>query len=204
MSEFGQTVRLFGEDIIYADETVRASLKYSTKAVFNLANRACYVEGQTCKTSPLFKVGEYFTRAIDGEKYLIVTVNPENMADDLVYLYGIKCNEKIIVKRFFEKQADEFGDLKDNYVTVASNLPIFRDFTLRMGKSTNDGIIDQGIYTMIVPHSYNISYGDTIIAKHNDGGAYKDTKFKVENVGNALADGTEGVDTLQLSLDIRE
>ena len=81
----------------------------------------------------------------------------------------------------------------------------YRDFVDRSGKNTNDGVISQEIFTLIISHKYHVSDGDRIVMKFNQNGEYKDVNFKVESVGTALValDGNSGVNTVQMSLDIR-
>lgn len=206
MSTFGITVSKHGETLDFGDMgTAKASLKPSTKATYSLANRAYYVEGQCFRTSPnMFAEGDYFTRNSDGKIYLVSTIQAEPLAPDLVYLYGIKCNA--VISLFREKVIiDEYGDRKKEWVPSAENIYCYRDFVDRSGKTTNDGLIPQEIFTLIISHKYHISDGDRVIMKFNSDGEYKDVKFRVESVGTALVnlEGTSGVNTVQMSLDLR-
>lgn len=206
MSVFGVTVARHGETIDFGDlGKVKASLKASTKATYSLANRAYYIEGQCFRTSPdMFAEGDYFTRENDSGKYFVSTVQSEPLAADLVYLYGIRCNAVISLHRC-KGYANGFGDIKREWETVAEEIYCFRDFVDRSGKTTNDGLINQAIYTLIIPQKYRISDGNRVVMKHNSDGKFKDVSFRVESVGTALADyeGISGVNTVQMSLDLR-
>lgn len=196
-------VNRLGENIRFGDDIIKASLKSSTSAVYNLANRAYYVEGQAFKGS--YRVGDYFSRGCEPESvYMAATIVSEPLAMDLVYLYAMRCNAKITVERYKGRKPDENGDIKDIFEEAYSNIPVYRDFTTRSGKQTNDGLIDQAIYTMILPHRYMLSEKDRVIMKTNVGGEYTDLAYYVENVSNAVAeDDGHGIDTVQLSLDTR-
>lgn len=206
MSTFGITVARHGEELDFGElGAVKASIKPSTKATYSLANRAYYVEGQCFKTEPtMFAEGDYFTRTSDGKKYLISTIQAEPLAPDLVYLYGIQCNT--IVSLYREKvEIDKDKNRKRIWKPIAENIYCYRDFVDRSGKTTNDGVISQEIFTLIISHKHHVSDGDRIVMKFNQNGEYKDINFKVESVGTALValDGNSGVNTVQMSLDIR-
>lgn len=206
MSVFGVTVARHGETIDFGElGKVKASLKASTKATYSLANRAYYIEGQCFRTSPdMFAEGDYFTRENDSGTYFVSTVQSEPLAADLVYLYGIRCNAIISIYRC-NGYADGYTDIKREWKPVAEEVYCFRDFVDRSGKTTNDGLIGQAIYTLIIPQKYHISNDDRVIMKHNSDGKFKDVSFRVESVGTALVDyeGISGVDTVQMSIDIR-
>ena len=198
-------VNKLGESITFEGigKEIKASLKTSTSAVYNLANRAYYIEGQAFKDD--YRVGDYFRRKCEPEAvYMAATIVSEPLAADLVYLYAMRCNGIITIMRYKGRQTDEYGDMKDVFEEAFKDVPVYRDFTTRSGKQTNDGLIDQAIYTLILPHKYLLSEKDRIIMKTNVGGEYADRAYFVENIGNAVAeDDGFGVDTVQLSLDTR-
>ena len=206
MSVFGVTVARHGETIDFGDlGKVKASLKASTKATYSLANRAYYIEGQCFRTSPdMFAEGDYFIRETDSGRYFVSTVQSEPLAADLVYLYGIRCNAIISIYRC-KGYADGYADIKREWETVAEEVYCFRDFVDRSGKTTNDGLIDQTIYTLIIPQKYCISASDRVVMKYNSDGEFKDVSFRVESVGTALVDcgGISGINTVQMSLVLR-
>lgn len=198
-------VNRLGESIVFEElgKEIKASLKGSTNATYSLANRAYYIEGQAFKGK--YCVGDYFRRKCERENvYMVSTINSEPLAQDLVYLFAMRCNAVITIMRYKGRQNDEYGDVKDIFEEVYKDIPVYRDFTTRSGKQTNDGLIDQAIYTLILPHRFMLSEKDRIIMKTNIGGEYADRAYYVENIGNALAEyGGEGIDTVQLSLDTR-
>ncbi|MGN1303789.1 MAG: hypothetical protein ACI4YB_02010 [Oscillospiraceae bacterium] len=198
-------VNRLGESIVFEElgKEIKASLKGSTNATYSLANRAYYIEGQAFKGK--YCVGDYFRRKCERENvYMVSTINSEPLAQDLVYLFAMRCNAVITIMRYKGRQNDEYGDVKDIFEEVYKDIPVYRDFTTRSGKQTNDGLIDQAIYTLVLPHRFMLSEKDRIIMKTNIGGEYADRAYYVENIGNALAEyGGEGIDTVQLSLDTR-
>ena len=175
-------VKRLGENIRFGDDIIKASLKSSTSAVYNLANRAYYIEGQAFKGS--YRVGDYFSRECEPESvYMAATIVSEPLAMDLVYLYAMRCNAKITIERYKRRKPDENRDIKDIFEEAYSDIPV---------------------YTMILPHRYMLSEKDRVIMKTNVGGEYTDLAYYVENVGNAVAeDDGYGIDTVQLSLDTR-
>lgn len=196
-------VEKLGEIIRFGDTEIKASLKSSTSAVYNLANRAYYIEGQAFKGN--YRVGDYFRRECEPDCiYMAATIVSEPLATDLVYLYAMMCNATITLMRYKGRENDENGDIKDVFEEAYTDIPVYRDFTTRSGKQTNDGLIDQAIYTLIIPHRYMLSEKDRVIMKTNSGGEYVPKVYYVENIGNAVAeDDGCGIDTAQLSLDTR-
>ena len=197
-------VAKLGETICFdGQEPIKASLKGSTSAVYNLANRAYYIEGQAFKGD--YRSGDYFRRECEPDSiYMAATIFTEPLAADLIYLYAMRCNAEITIMRHKGRQRDKNGDTKDVFEEAFADIPVYRDFTTRSGKQTNDGLIDQAIYTMIILHRYMISEKDRVIMKTNIGGEYADRAYYVENVGNAVAENDGyGIDTVQMSLDTR-
>jgi len=200
MSEFGNIVNELGEILDFGTQTIKASLKSSTKAVYSLANRACFVEGQTIKGNPQIASGDYFQRVYDNSVYFITTILTEPLADDLFYIYATKCNTTITIQRQTETRDTFTGDLiNDGWGTIHSDIKCFKDVATRSNKTTNDGLLDQTIFTLIIPHSYLISEGDRVVMTSNQKGIETDTNYKVESTGNQI----EGVDLVQMSLDLR-
>lgn len=197
------TVKKLGEFIFFPDgKRLKASFKSSTSAVFNLANRAFYIEGQVFKDD--YNVGDYFCRECEPNSiYMIATVISEPLAEDLVYLYAMQCNANITVMRYKGRKSDENGDIRDVFENVYTEIPVYRDFTTRSGKQTNDGLMDQGIYSMILSHKYMLAERDRVIMKMNIGGEFRDKAYYVESVGCAVIYENGGIDTVQLSVDTR-
>lgn len=200
-------VNRLGEVLVFEEQErrkeIKASLKGSTNASYSLANRAYYVEGQAFKGD--YQVGDYFRRKCEKNNvYMVSTISSEPLADDLVYLYAMRCNAVITIIRYKGRQADECGDIKDIFEEVYTDIPAYRDFATRSDKQTNDGRIDQAIYTLTLPHRFLLSEKDRVIMKANIDGEYADRAFYVESTGNAISEyGGVGVDTAQLSLDTR-
>lgn len=199
---FKSIVRTLGENIYINSKPYKASLKNSTSAVYSLANRAFYVEGQ-CETGP-YEVGDSFIRCCDSKEYCIFTVVCEPVSPGVSYIYAAQYNAKVDIYRYKGKEPDKCGDLKDVFELLYEQIPVYRDLVPRTGKNTNDGLMDQSIYTIIIPHKYGVCEHDRIVMKYARDGEYQDTAYMVEAVGNALSDtGGTGIDSLQLSYDTR-
>lgn len=206
MSIWSNIVKRLGETISFGETNIKASLKQSTKAVYSLANRAYYVEGQN-EVNAAIAVGSYFTRPCDNSNiYFVVSLTSDNAADDVQYMYAAKCNAEItIARKSAEPVINEFEEETYPFNTIFSGVKVFRDFAVRSQKSTNDGLLDQTIYTLMLPHSFMLSEGDRVVMKTNVAGEYKDQNYKVESISSALVDlsGVGGIDFAQLSLDLR-
>lgn len=199
MSRQGNIVKRHGENITFGEQTIKASLKESTKAVYSLANRAYMVEGQTIKGNPKISCGDYFQRVSDNGTYFVTTLMIEPLASDLFYMYATKCNTTISIQRYVEERDTFTGDLKEEWNDIFTDVKCFKDVATRSNKMTNDGGKDQTIYTLIVPGVYVISENDRVVMKSNKDGQAIDTNYKVESVGNQV----EGINTVQMTLDLR-
>ena len=194
MSRQKNIVARHGEQVIFSNQILKASLMESTKAVYSLANRAYFYEGQMFKGSPAVSVGDYFTRPADNNNtYFIETILNEPMASDMIYAACIRCNVTITIKRRPNNERDDNGELLP-YAVVHENVKCFRDISTRSNKATSDGLLDQTIFSLILPHSYMISEGDMVVMKYNVEGQEKDAEFSVESVGSQVI----GTDTVQL------
>lgn len=207
MSEWRENVEILGENIVFFDgQDLKASLKNSTKAAVSLAARAFYVEGECFSGSPAIKEGDYFLRPADGDAvYFVVSAISAGYADDVIYIFAAKCNAKIsIAREELEFAYDEKGKKTKPLVTIHEDVFIYRDFVTRSNKSTKDGLLDQVIYTLMLPHLYALSEGDCVIMSMNVRGKSKPQNYRVESVSSALANVEDtGVDTAQLSVDLR-
>lgn len=200
MSEFGNTVNEFGEELTFETQTIKSSLVASTKAVYSLTNRDCFVEGQTIKGSPNIANGDYFQRLSDDSTYFITTLLPETFASDLFYMYATKCNVNITIQRENEERDEYTGDLiGDGWEDVHTDVKCYRDIVTRTNKMTNDGGKDQTIYTLIIPHKYLISENDRVVMLSNQKGIETLTAYKVESTASQIS----GIDLVQMSLDLR-
>lgn len=174
---------MFGEQIL------KASLTESTKAVYSLANRAYYAEGQMYKGNPAVVVGDYFTRPNNSNKtYFVETIIPEPLAPDLIYACCIECNVTIDIKRKSgESTRDRNSSLVPRvYETIYSGINCYRDVATRSNKYTSDGALDQSIYSVILPHRFMLSEGDIVVMQNNISGADGKSEFSVESVGSQV------------------
>lgn len=205
MSKWSAVVNKLGETIMLNNQYIKASLKQSTKATYSLANRAFYIEGQCVKGYPEIKAGDYFTRLIDNTKYMVVSSTAEGLADDICYIYAAQCNVQISIARQSQTEIEnELGERIKPFNIVYSEVDAFRETETRSYKTTNDGLIDQTIYTLMLPHKYLLSEGDRVIMKSNVDGEFKNVNYRVESISNAVVglDGN-GIDVAQLSFDVR-
>lgn len=196
MSRQRNIVAKHGEQLVFNNQILKASLMESTKAVYSLANRAYFFEGQMYKGSPAVCVGDYFTRPKDNNNtYFIETILNEPMASDMIYAAVIRCNTTITIKRCSVTR-DGYGDVSSDYLPVYENVKCYKDTSTRSNKPTADGALDQSIFTLIIPHKYLISDGDMVVMPYNVAGEEKNAEFSVESVGSQVI----GSDTVQLLL----
>lgn len=189
------------EIVTFGDTPYKASLKESTKAVYSLANRACYFEGNILVNDSIINVGDYFIRECDNNNYFVSTLLPEPTDTTTMYIYCVKCNVQLTIQREKQTGTNPVGKPIIEYVDVegATDILGFRDISTRSDKVTNSGSLDQTIYTLTLPQTYVLSKGDRIIMPTNIGGAEASEKYEVESTGNQLV----GVTTAQLTKDIR-
>lgn len=179
---------------------LRASLKASTQATYSLGSRAYYYQGVSTIGGA---VGDYLTRSGDGLYYFIETIQPEPVFSGLQTVYLVQCNAKVALLRD-EGDADGAGNLVPDFVPYAENVCVYKDTTTRSMKAVNDGLIDQAIYVMHLPHKYHVWPMDRICVY--DAAGQEVERYRVESVGDTLTpidSVDEGVDVLQLSEDTR-
>lgn len=191
-------VSILGENITFGNQTLKASFKESTRATYSLTNRDCFIEGQCFKGNPEISVGDYFIRAVDNKKYMVITTQVEPLDSNLIYMYASKCNTQIEIKRCVKQRNDD-GELVESWETVFSNVYCYKDIATRSLKLTNDGGIDQTIYNIILPHQYLISQDDRVVMKTNINGVEANENYKVDSIDNSI----QGIDKVQLVLDLR-
>lgn len=197
MTKWNSLLERLGEQIVFGDTTVHASLKESTKSLVSLASRADTVEGQCSNIAAAVSVGSYFKRPADmNADYFVTTIMAEPLAADVLYIFACKCNATVDIQR----QASIQGDFE----TIHSGVLCWRDQVNRSERDTADGSINQTIYTLTLPHGYMLSKGDRVVMKGNVGGVYANENYQVESVSSVLVgvDGN-GVDVAQLSYDMR-
>lgn len=185
-----------GEDVKFGRQMLKASIVESTKATYSLAGRAYFVQGQVFKGNPAIKVGDYFERKIDNNTYFVNTLLPEPQAEDLFFMYAVMCNVKISIYRDTEKTRNDYGDEVSKTITVAENVCCYLDAATRSNKGTNDGKVDQSIYTLMLPHTFMLSEGDIVHSELNIKGESGIGVFRVESVGTQVI----GIDNAQLLL----
>lgn len=200
MNVWGGIVNKLGEPLEFDNQILKASLKESTRATYSLVNRAYMVEGQCYIGNPNVSVGDYFKRISDDNSlYFINTIISEPLTEDLIYMFAIKCNAKVQVKRFVDT-VNEYGDRQREWTDIHNDVDVCLDIILRSDKATNDGGISQVIYTMVSPSQFVISADDRVVIKSNQNGEVKDLNLKVESTGSQI----KGICVIQLSVDLRE
>lgn len=214
-SEFGNVLSRLGEPIEFYEKSgsniIKASLKNSTRAVYNLEFREFYIEGQAFFTFPdgcLLENGSYFRRlGFPQKNYMLISIEPEITSENLCYIYATETNANVTIQKI-KKEKDLKG--KDLYLvnTYAENIPSLFYLTLRSGKTTNDGSIDQTIYTALIPARIPISPFDRVIKKTYVNNQYVDENYQVESVSTSLLrednGKISGIVSLQMTKDLRD
>lgn len=217
MQIFGDTFKTvteeLGEYLFFENkQKVKASLKHSTKAAYNLAQRQYFFEGYCVSSfadkSPI-KGGMYFDRqSIPNKKYMVVSIGNEYTSNDLSYLYCCETNDKVTLQNPIHIEEDYNTTLA--FKTYQKDVFCFWNTTVRNLKQTNDGTLEQTIYTMIIPAKYGISVGDRIVRKGFSNGKFGDLKCKVDSIDSSLMCIEDekkvkisGIVYLQLSEDLR-
>ena len=185
-----------GEFIDINNQRLKASIVESTKATYSMAGRSYFVQGQVFKGKPAIKVGDYFKRKVDKNTYFINTLLPEPQAEDLFFMYAVMCNATISIYRTVESVRNEYGDKESNTILMDKDVCCYLDVSTRSNKATNDGMIDQSIYTLMLPHNFMLSEGDNITAPMNISGETGTGIFRVESIGSQVI----GIDMAQLLL----
>lgn len=203
MHQFEKTLLRHGETLqLLTDSSplpFKASLIESTKATYSVNNRANFFQGQSFKHTldgtKLIDVGEYFTRESDNNSiYFVMSTVPEPICTDLLFLYAVRCNTLATITRYREEidPEDETQIIKSD-IPIATDIWVNKDIVPRSLKDTNDGLLDQTIYTLSLPRKYGIRLLDKV---HIGNGIYQ-----VESINDTLinTDMTGGIDMLQLT-----
>lgn len=219
MKQFGtvfkKIVNELGEKIYFYDKKepniLKGSFKNSTKAVFNLEFRDYYIEGQiesNFSDNSDIELGSYFKReSTKNKNYMVISVNEDYLSSGVSYLYATQTNVLVNFQKV-KKDKDAKGNniyLKNEY---GSNVPILFYATLRSGKTTNDGNIDQTIYVALAPARFPVSPFDRVIKKGYKNNEYTPINYQVESVNDSMIKiddkgNITGVIMLQMTLDLR-
>lgn len=205
MNRFEKVVRKHGEDLTLHDGSARlpfrASLKESTHATYSMNNRANYFEGQSLKrtlddTGTAVALGHYVTRLCDPDvPYMVASTLPEPLSgDSLIYLYMMRCNERVTIDRWTEDvDPDNPSEIISGWVPVAADAWCNKDIVTRSMKGTNDGLLDQAIYILALPRSIGVKVLDRV--------KMAGTSYRVESINDIIANAnlTAGLDVLQLT-----
>lgn len=194
MSRQKAIVAKHGEYISVENQLLKASIVESTKATYSFAGRAYFVQGQVFKGRPAICVGDYFKRFADNNIYFINSLLPEPKAEDLFFMYAVMCNGKISIYRLPNAERDKYGSYDTKETLIHKDIGCYYDVSTRLDKATNDGLIDQSIYTIMLPHKYMLSKGDIVTMDINIKGETAKGKFRVESVGSQVM----GADISQL------
>lgn len=181
-------------------DVLRASLEASTRATYSLGNRAYYFQGASTKGGV---VGDYVTRSGDGLVYFIETIQPVPAFHGLQTVYLVQCNARVTLLRD-ENGTDGSGNLIPGFKPYAEGVRVYKDTTTRNMKAVSDGLIDQAIYVMHIPHKYHVRPMDRICVYDAEGNELE--CYRAESVGDTLTpidSVDEGVDVVQMSEDTR-
>lgn len=177
---------------------LKCSLKASTRATYSLGNRANFFEGLVEKG---IEDGDVCQRKIDGFTYMVITVMPETRYPTLNYVYITRCNAIATVEREkMEESTPSSGAQNGNFEPVAENVKCYKVITTRAMKSQNDGLLDQTIYVLYIPHDAGVRVMDRILIENDN------VPYRVDSVDNSmtvLGYSSGGVDMIQLSPDTR-
>lgn len=200
-----RTVRKQGESLhLLLNDGVRlpfkASLVESTKASNSLNNRANGIQGQsfnrtTDASETPIRSGMYFERECDPDNaYLIISSIPEPKYPRLMFLYALRCNERVTLFRD-EKRVDPDDetltvDVKNEY---AKDILVNKNITSKKLYDNEQGAIDQTSFYIYCPSCYGAQVLDKV--------RFRNGVYRVESVNDILTDIeiSEGVDVLLLS-----
>lgn len=220
--DFRSIVNHLGEPITFEynrqEYTVPASLKQSTRQVYNLAPREFYFEGQTAYTYDgvnRIKAGDYFVRKSvpDYRKYYVASLVPETYSNDLGYIFCIQCNANITLARIETIETE--SNFIDKEVIYADSIEAYFTTIPRSYQRLNDGNLDQTIYTALIPAKYQVCVEDRL--KKRNFIYYKDSKevsfsyvsYRIESIDTALmtydnnTQEVSGIIQVQMTEDLR-
>lgn len=214
--QFRTNLDILGEHLVFdyngENYTIPASLKQSTRQVYNLAPREFYFEGQCAYTYDgvnRIKAGDYFVRESvpDYRKYYVASIIPETYAPDLGYMFAIQCNAEISLARL-ETTETEYGFTQEE-VKYAENICVYFTTVPRSYQKLNDGNLDQTIYNAIISASYPVSIDDRLYRNMYVKGDYKPVAYRIESIDTALMtydyenQTSSGIINVQMTEDLR-
>lgn len=191
---------------------VKASIVTATSAAYNMTDREYLFKGDMTLPEGLHRrylSGCYVKRSSYPNKtYLMLSVISSPVSEKLAYIYMIQCTNEVTLCEPVEIE-DEWENTKEAFVPYAKDIHGYFSTVLRTMKSTNDGSLDQTIYSLVLPARFPVSPFQRIIKKSYQDGTYKDVNYQVESVSTDMLDFDKeneqflGIISLQLSEDLR-
>lgn len=178
-----------------------AAVDRSTKATYSLGNRAYYFEGTICTGT---KTGEYLTRLLDNETYMVCTRFPYPYCPTLDVVYLTMTNAICKVQREIGKTKNKYGDSVTVWQDYLTEVKCYMDTVNRPLKETLDGLKNETLFIITLPHKFDVQKLDRIITLDEHG--QEIAKFKVDSINDVLVvNGNihDGIDVLQVVDDLR-
>lgn len=207
------TIYYVSKDGDITEYPVKASIVTATSAAYNMTDREYLFKGDMTLPDGIHRrylSGCYVKRALYPNKtYLMLSVISSNVSDKLSYIYMIQCTNEVTLCEPVEVE-DEWENVKEAFVPYAKGIYGYFSTVLRTMKSTNDGSLDQTIYSVVLPSRFPISPFQRLIKKTYEKGSYVDINYQVESVSTDMLDYDEetgqflGIVSAQLSEDLRK
>lgn len=226
IKDTGEILNVFYEptDNTIDEWQTSASITTATQAAYNVTDREFLFKGDFIMPdveNPRNISGMYFKRLVVPEKnYMFITAIETDVSSKYRYIYAVQTNEFIDLCEQME-YTDENLNSTVIFVPYATNVKAYFTTVPRTQKSTQDGTLDQAIYTCMIPAKYRIApemrirKNNFIVSQKIVNGKviytreFKKVNYKVESVDTSLvvydefSDTFTGVLSVQLSEDLR-
>ncbi|OZV12353.1 hypothetical protein CIW83_09660 [Tissierella sp. P1] len=167
--------------------STKVSIKRSTKASRDLGIRESYWEGLILADSNL-KSGEIIT--IRDNKYLVQSTNYDPASMEYAF-FSAKCNATIQHKRDVE-EIDDSNNIIQVWETINPDVACYGEIVTSRIRQEEPGLLDNTIYIFQVPKTLGVIMLDRFV--------HSGKNYEVVSIDNV---GLEGVDRIQLAVDIR-
>jgi hypothetical protein len=165
----------------------KVSIKRSTRASRDLGIREGYWEGLILADSNL-KSGEIIT--IRGNKYLVQSTNYDPASLEYAF-FSAKCNAIIQHKRDVE-EIDDSNNIIQEWQTINPDVACYGEIVTSRIRQEEPGLLDNTIYIFQVPKTLGVIMLDRFV--------HSGKNYEVVSIDNV---GLEGIDRIQLAVDIR-
>ncbi len=221
MKDFYNVVASLGEPIYVMRNDIdgtpkvyplKACLTNATQAAYSLVDREYLFKGDMTlpdEEDCCNLAGLYVKRDLLPDRdYVLISVIAQPINNRIAYIYIVECNDEIDLCEATEIE-DEFKNVVQVFKPYEKGVKSYWTTVLRSNKVTNDGLLDQTIYTALFPARYKISPFQRIIRKTYANGEYKNVNYQVESVNTDLMNvnpnngEVTGVISVQLTEDLR-